>query len=175
MEWQQLITDGYERVLQALEKALDGLTESDLNQQPHPDCNSIGWLTWHLTRTQDHHIASLMGEEQLWIEDGWHAKFNSAPDARDTGYQHNSQDVAAFRSPNLKTLLEYHRVVLDRSKCYITSLSENDLDREVNEPWVRPQPTVGAGLVCALDDNLQHAGQVAYLRGLLKGKGWSTI
>ncbi len=43
MEWQELIIDGYERVLQVLEKALDGLTQNDLNQQPHPDCNSMGW------------------------------------------------------------------------------------------------------------------------------------
>jgi len=53
MEWQQLITDIYKRILQELEHALDGLTVDDLNQQPHPNCNSIGWLTWHLTRAQD--------------------------------------------------------------------------------------------------------------------------
>jgi len=44
MEWQELITDGYGRVLQVLEKALDGLTMDDLKGQPHPDCNSMGWL-----------------------------------------------------------------------------------------------------------------------------------
>jgi len=43
MKWQELIIDGYGRVLQVLEKALAGLTQDDLNQQPHPDCNSMGW------------------------------------------------------------------------------------------------------------------------------------
>lgn len=50
MDWQDLLTDGYGRILQALEKALDGLTQDDLNQQPHTDCNSMGWLTCHAMR-----------------------------------------------------------------------------------------------------------------------------
>ena len=68
--------DGYDRVLQALEHALCELTEDDLNQQPHPDCNTMGWLAWHLTRVQDDHIADLMGQEQLWVKEGWYARPN---------------------------------------------------------------------------------------------------
>jgi len=175
MKWQELIIDGYGRILQVLEKALSGLTQDDLNQQPHPDCNSMGWLTWHLTRVQDNHIADLMGEDQLWVKDGWHAKFNRAPDPKDIGFGHSSEDVAAFKSPDVETLLEYHRAVLERSKRYISTLSTADLDQELNEPWFQPLPTVGVRLVSIMSDNLQHAGQVAYLRGLLKGKGWLGV
>lgn len=172
MEWQELLIDGYGRVLEALEEALDGLTQDDLNQQPNPDCNSTGWLTWHLTRVQDDHIADLMGEEQLWISKDWHAKFNRVPDSRDIGFGHSSEDVAAFKSPAVETLLGYHRAVLERTKRYISSLSANDLDRELNEPWYQPLPTVGVRLISIMSDDLQHAGQVAYVRGLLKGRGW---
>lgn len=172
MEWQGLIADGYGRVLQVLEKSLDGLTQDDLNQQPHPDCNSMGWLTWHLTRVQDDHIAGLMGEEQLWTSGGWHTRFNHPPEPKDIGFGHSSEDVAVFRSPDVKTLLGYHRAVLEQTKDYITTLSLSGLDRELNEPWYQPLPTVGVRLISVLSDSLQHAGQVAYLRGLLKGKGW---
>ncbi len=172
MEWQELIIDGYERVLQVLEKALDGLTQDDLNQQPHPDCNSMGWLTWHLTRVQDDHIADLTGEPQLWVSDGWHARFNCAPDPKETGFDHSPEDIGAFKSPDVPTLLEYHRAVLERTKGYIATLSPDELERELDEPWYQPLPTVGVRLVSIMSDNLQHAGQVAYLRGLLKGKGW---
>ena len=175
MEWQELIIDGYSRVSEVLERALDGLTQDDLNKQPHPDCNSMGWITWHLTRVQDDHIADLMGEKQLWINNGWHAKFSRPANPKDIGFGHNSADVAAFKSPDVKTLLDYHRAVLERSKRYITSLSEIELDQELNEPWFQPLPTVGVRLVSILSDDLQHAGQVAYLRGLLKGKGWSSV
>ena len=169
MAWQKLIADCYIRIAQVLEKALDGLTLDDLNLQVRPDCNSIGWLTWHLTRAQDRVISDLMGEEQLWVKDKWHAKFNRSPDAMDTGYGHNSEDVAGFKSPDVQTLTAYHHAVLERTKRYIINLSETELDREIDHPRF---PTVGMRLVAVISDNLQHAGQVAYLRGLLKGKGW---
>jgi hypothetical protein len=174
MEWQQLITDGYERVAGVLHRALDGLTPADLDQQPHPDSNSMGWLAWHIARVQDHEIAGLMEAEQLWITEGWHARFGRPPDARDMGFGHTPEDVRAFRSPDPTTLLQYHSAVLDRSKRYIAGLSAADLDRELNEPWFQPLPTVGVRLVSVLSDNLQHAGQVAYLRGLFKGRGWQS-
>jgi len=65
MEWQQLIADVFVRISQGLERVLDGLTVDDLNQRPSADCNSIGWLAWHLTRSQDRNIGEIMGEEQL--------------------------------------------------------------------------------------------------------------
>jgi len=36
-------------------------------------------------------------------------------------------------------------------------------------------PTVGVRLVSVMADQLQHCGQIGYVRGLLKGKGWSKI
>jgi len=173
MEWQQLINDSYGRVSQTLERALSGLTQDDLNELPHADCNSLGWLTWHLTRVQDHHFADLIGEKQLWITEGWHAKFNRAPNPLDIGFGHSSEDVAAFKSPDAGILLQYHRAVLERSKRYLSTLSAADLDRELNEPQYQPLPTVGVRIISVMSDNLQHAGQVAYVRGLLKGKGWA--
>jgi hypothetical protein len=172
MEWQTLLIDGYERTLGVLESALRGMTPDDLNQQPKSDCNSMGWLAWHLTRVQDDHVADLMGEEQLWTSQGWHARFNRPPQTGDIGFGHSPQQVAAFKSPDAETFLDYHRSVLERTKGYIRSLSADSLDRELDEPWYQPLPTVGVRLISVLADSLQHAGQVAYVRGLLKGKGW---
>ncbi|MFC1962729.1 DinB family protein [Chloroflexota bacterium] len=169
MEWKQLTIDALEQISGILEKALEGLTHDDLNQQPKPDCNSIGWLTWHLTRAQDRSLAELMGAEQLWIKDNWYTKFNRPPDPEDWGFGHSPEDLAAFKSPDSQTLLAYHRVVLKRSKHYISDLSEDDLDRAIDHPRF---PTVAAQVV-GLIANLQHAGQVAYVRGFLKGLGWA--
>ena len=139
MEWHDLLADGYERVLESLDNVLHGLSEDDLNWQPSHDCNSIGWLAWHLTRQQDAQI---------------------------------SEQVAAFKSPDVQTLLDYHRAVLERSKRYFLSLTKNDLDRELDEPRFQPLPTVGVRLVSIMDDAVIHAGQAAYVRGLRQGKGW---
>lgn len=172
MEWQELIIDGYGRVAQVLQKALDGLAADDLERQPHPDANSIGWLAWHTSRVQDHEVAALMGEEQLWLKDGWHARFGRPADPHDSGFGHTSEDVSAFKSPDVGTLLAYHRAVLERTERYVNSLSAADLDRKLEEPWFQPLPTVGVRLVSVMSDSLQHVGQVAYLRGLFKGRGW---
>ena len=175
MEWQDLILDGYGRISEVLEKALEGLTPDDLNEQPHPDCNSMGWLAWHLTRGTDAQIARLMGEQQLWLTEGWHARFNRPDDKKDVGFGVSSEELAAFKSPDVETLLGYNRAVLEWTKNYITNLPTEELGREIDERWFQPPPTVGIRLVSILIECAQHAGQISYLRGLLKGKGWSKI
>ena len=172
MEWHDMLADGYGRVLEYMEGILSGLTHEDLNWQPRHDCNSIGWLAWHLTRQQDAQISSLMGEEQLWTKDGWHSKFNRASDPEDTGFGHTPEQVAAFETPDVQTLLDYQHAVLERSRHYFLTLSKTDLGRELDEPWFQPLPTVGVRLVSILEDSLLHAGQAAYVRGLRQGKGW---
>ncbi len=172
MEWQKLICEIYERISQVTEKALDGLGMDDLNKQPNPDCNSMGWLAWHLTRVQDRAISGLTGKEQIWIKNKWYSKFNRSDDPRDFGLRHSLEDLAAFKSPDVKIHLAYHHSVLEQTKRFISSLSKSDLDRKINHPVY---PTVGAHVVGTISDNLQHAGQIAYVRGLLKGKGWLDI
>ncbi len=171
MEWNDMLADGYGRIVEVLESVIKGLTEDDLNWQPHPECNSIGWLAWHLTRQQDAQVAALMGEEQLWTKDGWYAKFDRPPDPKDIGFGHTPEQVAAFKSPDVDTLLSYNRAVVERSKGYVHTLSKSDLDQELNEPF-QPLPTVGVRLISIMDDSVLHAGQVAYVRGLRQGKGW---
>ena len=173
MKWQQLVTDIYERISQELEAALDGLTVDDLNKQPCPGCNSIGWFTWHLTRVQDSATAEILGEEHLWTKDGWYARFNRTPDPKDTGFGHSLEDVAAFSSPSASTLLEYHRAVLERLKRYITNkLSETELNRELDKPKFPTITDVRTSLMRLINDNMQHLGQINYVRGMLKGWGW---
>ncbi|MFC2169536.1 hypothetical protein ACFLRM_03070 [Acidobacteriota bacterium] len=48
-----------------------------------------------------------MREEQLWIEDGWYAKFNRDSDPEDTGIGHSPEQVAAFESPATQIMLDY--------------------------------------------------------------------
>ena len=176
MKWQQLVGDIYTEISLELERALDGLTVDDLNQQPDSDCNSIGWIAWHLTRCQDGDNEGLTGEEQIWIKDKWYSRFGRAPDPLDTGYSHSSEDVAAFRSPDSRTLIEYHRAVLEKTSHYINNkLTEADLEREFENPVFTGTTKVRRLLVAIISDNLQHVGQIAYVRGLLKGKGWSDI
>jgi len=85
MQWQDLLSDGYGQAHSSLKSVLQGLTPEDLDWQPKPDCNSIGWLAWHLVRQQDAAISYVMKDKQLWIADGWHDKFNRSADPLDYG------------------------------------------------------------------------------------------
>lgn len=171
MEWRELIIDGYDRLPDLMKEALAGLAMADLDWQPHRGCNSLGWTAWHLTRVQDSQIADLMGKEQLWIKDGWHKRFKRPADPEDTGYGHTPQQVRAFTSASVKTQLDYLRVVVERTKQYLASLTPVDVDRELDEPLFKPLPTVGVRIVSILADCHQHAGEASYIRGLLKAKG----
>ena len=48
----------------------------------------------------------------------------------------------------------------------LDTLSESDLDRIIDTRW-DPPVTVAVRLVSTIDDDLQHAGQAAFARGLL--------
>jgi hypothetical protein len=170
VEWRELIVDGYDRLPELMEEVLAGVRTADLDWPPRPGCNPLGWTVWHLTRVEDGQIADLMGEADLWTRDGWHRKFDRAPDHDDSGYGHTTAQVRAFRSPSAKVQLDYLRAVTDRTKQYLASLSPADLDRELDEAWQQPPPTVAVRIVSVLADCHQHAGEASYIRGLLKAK-----
>jgi uncharacterized damage-inducible protein DinB len=173
MAWQQLITDIFGLIAGQLEEVLEGLTPDELNQQPAPGANTIGWLAWHLTRSFDRNMSELAGKEQLWTGDGWNARFNRAPDPNETGFGHSIEDVAAFKAPDSKTIVEYHRATQERIKEYIDdTLTEAELEREATSPTLGTTFPVRRRLLGVVNDGLQHVGQAAYVRGLLKGQGW---
>jgi hypothetical protein len=171
MSWRGLIVDGYDRLPELMRETLAGLATADLDRQPHPDCNSLGWTAWHLARVQDSQIADLMGAEQLWLKNGWYRRFRRPADPDDSGYGHTPEQVRAFESPGVKTQLDYLRAVVGRTKRYLASLSPSALARKLDEPWFKPLPTVGVRIVSILADCHQHAGQASYIRGLLKAEG----
>ncbi|MGD0795915.1 MAG: DinB family protein [Dehalococcoidales bacterium] len=172
MEIHEILSGGYASILRVLEFTLEGLSVNDLNWQPKPDCNSIGWLVWHLTRWQDVQISAFMKEDQLWIKEGWHKKFNRPTDPKDTGGRMKPEDLPTFKSPDVNTLLGYHKAVLARSQKFFPTLSKLDLDKTVEGTPFKPPPKMGMMLIMVMSDGLQHAGQASYVRGILQGFGW---
>jgi hypothetical protein len=57
--------------------------------------------------------------------------------------------------------------VVDRTLAYLRGLRPADLDRVVDENW-DPPVTLGVRLLSVLEDDLQHVGQAAYVRGLIQ-------
>lgn len=172
MDSKDVVIDGLGRVQDSMATCLKGLGAEQLAHRPSEQANSIGWLAWHLTRVQDHHLSDLAQQPQAWIAEGWHARFDKPADPNDTGFKYSAEQVAAVRPSGSQVLLDYHAAVHTRSVDYLRHLSAPDLDRVLDEPRWNPPPTVGVRLVSVVTDCLQHAGQMAYIRGLLEERHW---
>lgn len=162
-----LLTDAFSRVLEVVETVLDGADDALLVQRPGPDANSLAWLVWHLTRVQDDHVAHVAETGQVWTDDGYADRFALPFDARDIGYGHTSEQVGQVRA-SAGLLMDYHRATHARTLAFVATLAPEDLDRVVDTRW-DPPVTLGVRLVSVLDDCAQHAGQAAYVKGLLVG------
>ncbi|AEV87734.1 chorismate synthase [Actinoplanes sp. SE50] len=161
-----LLDDAYGRLPAMVESAVQGLTPEQLRWAPAPGANPIGWLVWHLTRVQDSHLAELLDTEQVYVEGDWAGRFGRKPDPSDTGYGHTAAEVAAVVPESAAALIEYYHAVHKRTVNFVRGLTEADLDRIVDRRW-DPPVTLGVRLVSVYDDDAQHAGQAAYVRGLL--------
>jgi uncharacterized damage-inducible protein DinB len=162
-----LLVESYGRVPDLVRSAVDGLTADELRRRPAPGANPIGWLVWHLTRVQDDHLAEVMGTPQVWSEGGWPERFGLPAGTTETGYGHTPEQVGALRPESAQALLEYLDAVHERTRGYLAGLKPADLDRVVDERW-DPPVTLGVRLVSVVDDDVQHAGQAAFVRGLLE-------
>lgn len=167
-----VVLDGLGRVRFGLERSLRGVSNNTLNQIPDPGSNSMAWLGWHLTRVQDHHLSDLAGIQQVWITDKWHQRFNMDADQYNTGFGHSPDEVSNLSPISGDLLLGYHLAVYARTEKYISGIDAGELDRVLDEPQWDPRPTVGVRLVSVINDNTQHVGQMAYIRGLIEGRGW---
>ncbi|MFH7598893.1 DUF664 domain-containing protein [Streptomyces racemochromogenes] len=167
MKATEVLADGFGRIREVVHETVGGLSSEELNARLDPEANSIAWLVWHLTRIQDDHVAGVAGQEQVWRSAGWADRFALPLPAADHGYGHTAQQAGSVRVDAPELLLGYHDAVHEASLRYIRGLAAGDLERIVDERW-DPPVTLGVRLVSVLADDLQHAGQAAYVRGLLE-------
>ena len=161
-----LLVDGFGRVRGTVHAAVEGLTAEQLRTRPADEANSIAWLVWHLTRVQDDHVADVAGTEQVWTGEDWLSRFGLPFPAGDTGYGHRPADVEAVRVDRPDLLTGYYDAVHEQTLRYVAGLKDADLDRVVDEAWDSPV-TLGVRLVSVVNDDTQHAGQAAFLRGVI--------
>lgn len=162
----------YDRIGGVLERALDGLTLEQLTTQPAgPESNPIGWLTWHLTRTQDRNYSILANKTSLWVEEKWYEKFN-LPEITGTGNGDSLEQVRNFDPISSDILLSYFKAARERSRAFLEALNEEDLDSPSPEPMRERDKIIKVSIGRVTGDLMQHIGQVAYIRGLVDKHGW---
>ena len=184
MDVKQFIQTGLENVKRVTDRALDGLTPTELKWQPRPDANSIGLILFHMTRMEDGLIQFLIQRKpQIWETEKWYDKLGKPK--TDTGSHYTPEQVASFQVPNLKDLQEYGIAARQKTLEFLQSLTPEKLDMKVELPPMGPppgpagqagpprrppfEPIVGPMLVALVTHLAQHAGEICYLRGLQRG------
>lgn len=166
MSGNELLIDGFGRIREIVQDVLDGLDSDGLTFRADASANSIGWLIWHLTRVQDDHIAGAGGLEQVWLSGGWEERCGLPLDPLDIGYGHDSDEVAVVRVGR-DLLAGYHDATYEQTTSFISGLTEADMSKIVDRRW-NPPVTMAARLISVLADDLEHAGQAAFVKGLLE-------
>ena len=163
----ELLIDAFGRVREVVYDAVLGLTPQELAFRPGPGTNSIAWLVWHLTRIQDDHIAGVAQAEQVWTSESWAPRFGLEAGSLDTGYGHSPSEVATIKVETAELLTAYYDAVHERTIRFVTIVTDADLRRIVDDSW-DPPVTLAVRLVSVISDDLQHAGQAMYLRGMIE-------
>ena len=105
--------------------------------------------------------------EQAWSAEGWRDRFalDLAPD--ENGYDQDRDGVAKVVVTDPALLVGYHDAVQARTTEFLRGLDDQALDRIVDTRW-DPPVTLGVRLISVIDDSMQHAGQAAFVRGIVE-------
>ena len=168
MQQRELLIDAFTRVNGIVHRVVEGASAEQLVFRDDAEANTIAWLVWHLIRVQDAQVADVAGTEQLWLTE-WADRFDLALPRDSTGYGHTQEQVAAVvASPEL--LLGYADATHAATVAYLGTLDADDFDRVVDTSW-DPPVTLGVRLVSIIGDDLQHAGQASFVKGVAQRAG----
>jgi len=132
---------------------LEDLTEDEMMQRPHPECNHIKWQVGHLIASENQIINGALPGSMPDLPEGFKDRYS-----KETA---NSDDPTAFDSKEdlLKLYQEQREAALRR----LESLNDEDLSTPgpKDMPYV---PTVGSAFELLGCHWLMHAGQWAVIR-----------
>ena len=165
-----ILIDSITRVRETATRAVRGLSQTQLEARVDPQANTIAWLLWHLARGQDIQVSDVAGSEQVWTSGGWIFRFALPFAENETGYAHTAEQVGQVRGISAELLADYLDAVCDRTVEYLGGLSDSDLGRIVDTRW-NPPVTLAARIISIVSDDLQHAGQAAFIRGVVERTG----
>ncbi len=166
MESKELLLKSLNESQGFINQSLDGLTKEELARAPGEGCNSIIFLYWHLARVEDlwiNHVLRQSGE--IYDEQGWQEKLGTPPE--DTGFRYTPEQLESWCPPDMDTLRGYAAAVREKTLVYLETVTPASLSAEVSRG--RFSGTVGTALAHLVTEIALHAGQMAYLHGMVKG------
>ena len=166
--FKEALRSGLEEYLESLKIGIRGLTPAEARWQPTMDTNHIAWLVWHMARVEDSWVSRLReGTPQVWTAGGWADQFGMDPES--TGSGHTGEAVRAIPEVPLGDLMAYFEAVRGVTRQYLGQATAADLSRTYHH---RGNDRSGAWILGhILVEESQHTGQVALIRGMIRGLG----
>ena len=166
MEVKEILIRSLNESWRYLIQATDGLTQEEIGWAPAPHCNSIAFILCHVARVEDVWINSVI-RITTWVytDQGWREKLGIP--AREMGFGYTEEQLKAWPVPKLEDLMGYASAVHKNTLAVLKSLTPEML-LEVPRPD-NPEQTTGVILAHLITEVALHAGQIDYLRGVLRG------
>jgi hypothetical protein len=162
----ELLVDAFGRIREVVHRVVDGLTPEQLAFRVDPEANSIGWLVWHLTRIQDDHLADAFQGEQVWTSQaggsGSGCRSIPGPPAMGTGSRRCRRAGGLGR---VAGELPRRGPPADDP---VRGPAHGCRSCPHRGPLVGSAGVAGGAAGERDRDDLQHAGQAAFVRGILQ-------
>ena len=171
-------------------KKVSDLSDEQFAWRPHPACNSVAFLLWHIARWEDHMQATVPGmteelarrlppSRQIWERDQIAKKWGFAELQLGeldlgTGFDRNVSDEPPW--PPKEILLDYVRQTFAAVEQAISFIDEvqfeeierSEFDNEYMKETMEQSATVGNAVMEHLVHTYHHLGEIYYLVGLMK-------
>jgi len=139
------------------------LTPEHLAFRPASGANPIGFIFWHITRTEDMIIHRFLGKPSIWESGNWQEKMGMPAPPKGGG--HPEEEIAKAGTLPLPQVLAYAELVYKDTNEYLKTLDDQKLDFAPNAE--RPQFTIGMMLRNFLiTHGWWHLGEIKFLKGL---------
>ena len=172
MEAKDLILNSLEQSQRYLTKTLDGLTQEEAAWSPGPECNSIAFILWHITRVEDYIVNNaVQSENELYEADGWREKLGTPAEER--GSHYTLEQLQAWPVPKIEILQGYANSVRQKTLAFLNSSPPEKLSEAIQgDPYSGPITYSGPidAILCFMSTEIAlHVGQIDYLRGVQRG------
>ena len=167
MDYKDIIRMALAEYSEDMARALEGLTAEERRYQPTSESNHIDFLVWHIARVEDGWINSYARQSNtVWEEGGWANRLGLLADGGGYGFDADQvRDLPEF-DPDL--LNEYAEAVRQTTLAVLEQSTSEEIGRPRDRGWREPY-CIGSALSHLLVEESQHVGQIAYIRGMLRG------
>ena len=126
MDTVEFISQSLRQVHIRLLASCEGLTQEQVLWRPAPTANNIGFNLWHVARSQDDLVNSVLGDKgSIWVSRGVHEAFGQSVNAPDPG---DRMGLRALHIPSLSTLLDYLEAIHSQTIEFVSTLTSERLD-----------------------------------------------